>query len=167
MKASTVSRRQILAIATAAATAMIPSALSTAYTDDLCGKLLDEELLARELALHARVKTAMRSWRLTKDYTQDEAGKLLGISGSEYAEYEEKAADAGDFLETGEVNNGVPLFVLVRFCEATDTDPATLLFDDSDLQAFRLRQAALAEGLGSLPYRRQKVLRQIAAEKSL
>jgi len=41
------------------------------------------------------------------------------------------------------------------------------LFDDNDLQVFRLRQAALAEGLGSPPYRRQKALRQIAAEKSI
>jgi hypothetical protein len=67
--------------------------------------------------VHTHFKAVLRSWRSIRGYTYDEAGKLLGISGDKYSECEEKPAEAGEFLETGELKNGIPTVRLLRFCK--------------------------------------------------
>jgi hypothetical protein len=126
---SRVSRRRMLAgVATVAIAATTPGAA------DGLDEFLQEQLLVDELAINARIKAAMRKWRLSKGYTQDEVAELLEMSGSVYSKIEELPPEAGDFRDSGGIKNGVPLYLLALFCEKTDIDVATMLFDEARLQ---------------------------------
>jgi len=63
-----------------------------------------------ELAIRARIKPAMRAFRLAKGWSQREMARFLGTTLKNYEAYESRE------------DRGVPAGIIARFCSYTDTD---------------------------------------------
>lgn len=69
-----------------------------------------------EVAIFQRARASLRAFRTSKGWSQREMAKFLQVSEDNYEKYE------------SDDERGVPVIVIARFCEYTDTDVNWILY---------------------------------------